>query len=255
MKRDWAKVAASLRSATNLAADPVAVKMLPEAGELMEYPEVRALNRTAVCHLLALARYYREEGVVGSSSEGMRCLWGSACLGLIHSPERLKDGSLYAAFTSGPASSRSLHRSIGMIGDTGRRYGAMLASPLDLTPTDPDAILMYVTPAQALRLVIAHLHRSGEAVTARVTGQASVCASIARVLRGSAFELDLPCVGDRLYGIVQEQEMVVVISASELDHLLQGIDATQKSASHPYKPFLRWPVVLPSEMEPRRSEI
>lgn len=229
--------------------------MLPSAGELTEHKELKLLKKTAPCHMAALARYYRKEGLVGASAQSTRCVWGAACLGMVDTPERLEEGLLYLPFTETLETGKNLHRSIGMIGDQGKRYGAIMMGALDLLPVEPDAVVMYMNPAQALRLVIAQLYQTGEGIENTITGQVSLCTSIRKVLEGKEFLLDLPCGGDRAYGMLQDQEMLVAMSPRAAEGLIVGIEGTEAMGSYPFKPFLNWQVLMRPEMETMDSDL
>jgi uncharacterized protein (DUF169 family) len=205
--------------------------------------------------MLARARYYREDGVCGTVLQGMKCLWAASCLGLTATPERLREGCLNRAFTSDLAAAEELQRGIHALGDGGRRYAGVVTGALDLLPLSANAIVVYLTPGQALRLLIALLYKEGKALDCRITGQASVCASVAKVLDGERAAIDIPCVGDRTYGLVKDEEMVMVLNPSVMDDLMEGLDGTEMMASHPFKPFLRWNALFPPEFEPMGREL
>lgn len=247
--KEWKSVSDMLRDEVRLAAWPIGVKMFHDAASLTEIRELVMLHRTAPCHMAARARYYREEGIVGASSQSIRCVWGAACLGMIKTPERLREGILYLPYTETIEAGKNLHQSIGMIGDNGKRYGSMIMAPLDLMPVDPDVIVMYLSPAQVLRFLIAYLFEDGEAIRPAITGQASLCASIAKVLCGEKFVVDIPCIGDRAYGSLQDHEMILAISPDITNRLRAGFVGTRQMGSYPFKPFLHWPVILRPDME------
>lgn len=254
-KKDWRSACSVLKKHINLAASPIGIALFTSAREILAFPSVKLLTKTAPCHMAAIARYYREDGVVGASSEGIVCLLGLSCIGLIKTPARVEDGILNQRFTSGPEAAGRLNDSIKMIGNGGKRYDALIIGPLDLMPTDPQVIAVYVTPAQALRLVIGFAYREGEAITSTITGQGSLCASMAKALDENGVVVDIPCVGDRAYGYVQEHELVVTFPASKIDDLITGLKATESTAGHPFRPFLSWPVILWPEFEPRKSDL
>jgi uncharacterized protein (DUF169 family) len=205
--------------------------------------------------MAAIARYYREDGIVGASAESIDCLLSLSCIGLIKTPARVEEGILNQHFTSGPEAARRLNTSIEMAGNKGKRYDGVIIGPLDLMPTDPHVIAMYVTPAQALRLVIGFAYREGEAITGTITGQGSLCASIAKVIDRNEVVVDIPCAGDRAYGFVQEHELVVTYPAGKTQELIAGLEATESIARHPFKLFLNWPVVIWPEFEPRKGDL
>jgi uncharacterized protein (DUF169 family) len=153
------------------------------------------------------------------------------------------------------AAGKKLQDSMYMLGGSGARYGSVVVSPLDLSPVEPNAIVLYVSPAQALRLIIAFAYDKGETVVTEMTGQASVCCAIAKVVDKGQMVVDLPCIGDRAYGLAGENDIIVAFPPSMADQLVEGLKATERSASYPFKPFMRWPVIFPPEMEPRRPEL
>ncbi len=252
---DWKKASMTIRRHLNLATAPVAVKMLESTLMMMDIKGLRQLKDTAPCHMATWARYYGEEGVVGASSEGVKCVWGAACCGLIKSPDRLKEGCLAFRFAKDSAAGKQIVSSMGVLGDEKKLFDALVMAPLDLTPLEPDVIVIYLTPAQALRLVIAFAYEQGEEVRSTITGQSSLCSSIAHAFREKSMVVDLPCVGDRRFGLVQEQEMLVAFHASRTEQILEGLRATEGFSSHPFKPFVQWQVIFPPDTEPRRTEL
>ena len=233
---------------------PVGVKLVTAARELNELPEVRTLTSTMPCHMVSVARRERDEPVTGAPSQAIKCVWGASCLGLIRTPKRLSDGDLNLRFVRDEEAARELHRGMCMLGDDIKYAGAVIG-PLDRIPVRPDAVVIYLSPAQALRLIIAFAHARGEAVNCTMTGQASLCSAIARAVRDGNVTVDIPCIGDHTYGMVQEHELVMVFPANKLEELVRGLKATDKVASYPYGPFTRWPVIMPPSFEPRFAEL
>lgn len=252
---DWRKASAALRKATNLACSPIAVLLLPDIKALASMKGVRQLQATAICQMAAWARYYGEDGIVSSSAEGIKCVWGASCTGLMRSPDRLSEGDLAWRYAKDSEAGKHIQDAMGVLGERERLFEAIVMAPLELTPAKPDVIVMYVTPAQALRLVIAYAFLEGDEVRSVVTGQSSLCSAIAHAYEDRNMVIDLPCVGDRTYGMVQEQEMIVAFHSSRIEQVMVGIQGSEGFSSHPYKPFLRWPVIFFPDMEPRRTEL
>ncbi|MBC7108743.1 MAG: DUF169 domain-containing protein [Methanomassiliicoccales archaeon] len=251
----WKSAFSSLKKILNLANSPVGVKMFTEAKELLKFADVKLLTKTTPCHMAAIARYHREQGIVGASSEGIRCVLGSSCIGLIRAPNRVVTGTLNLPFVKDANSAENLQRSIKMIGAGGKKYSAVLMAPLDLIPADPDLVVIYATPAQVLRMIIGFTYWRGDAISTTMTGQGSLCAAIAKILEGQKVVIDIPCLGDRAYGLVKEEEMLFAFSADVTTEFLEGLRRTESIASHPFKPFLSWPVVLPPDFDVRPNEL
>jgi uncharacterized protein (DUF169 family) len=253
--RSWKDFSELIRKATNMSTYPVSISLMKDAASLLDLPGVTMVSNTALCHMIARARHHREDGVLGASALGIRCVWADAALGLIQTPQRLADGELNRDFVRNAAAGKKLQDSMYMLGGSGARYGSVVVSPLDLSPVEPNAIVLYVSPAQALRLIIAFAYDKGETVVTEMTGQASVCCAIAKVVDKGQMVVDLPCIGDRAYGLAGENDIIVAFPPSMADQLVEGLKATERSASYPFKPFMRWPVIFPPEMEPRRPEL
>lgn len=249
----WAR---DFRSELNLGTHPIGVKLFEKASEALAVPGAKALRSTATCHMAALARHYREDGITVTTAQGMRCLWGLACLGLIQTPERLTRGDLNLPFTRNEEAARTLQENIFMLGNAGRKYNGVLMAPLDLMPMRPDAIIAYMTPGQALKVLLGYEYKEGRVLKGTtLTGQSTVCSAIARIMNGEDLVLDIPCVGDRTWGLVPDQDLVVAISPDIFGEVLEGMMATDRFASHPFRPFLNWSVIFPPDMEPLPKEL
>lgn len=258
-KLDWKEISNTIRDCTNLASCPVAIRLVETRKDLLKYPTTTVMpisRRNAVCQLVAIARYYRNMGTVYTTREHMACAFGAACLGLIKTPERISSGKIHLGVVKDEKAARRLEENVVLIGDGDKRYDAIVCAPLDLTPLDPQVIVSYVTPAQALRLIIASVYHSGEAIEVSTTGQGSLCTSIAKVMLQGKPVLDIPCIGDRAFGHVEEQEMIFAFPAEFAGQLIEGLKETERPAAHPFKPFLHWPVMMPrGELETSEKDL
>jgi uncharacterized protein (DUF169 family) len=229
--------------------------MLRSNRYLTESHDVKLLGRTGICHMLAKARYLRQQGVVGASAEGIKCLWADACLGLVRSPDRFREGDLNLPFTNDVRAAKNLQETIFALGDDSKPYTGVVAAPLDLAVLEPDVIVIYATPGQTLKVLMGLAYEEGEAPGNQVSGQASVCQCIARTLRTGMVCVDVSCVGDRRYGLVQDDEMLITIPAGKLDQVVRGMKASDPFASYPFSPFLGYNVLFPPDYEPTTNEL
>lgn len=244
------------RSLLNLGTYPIGIKLFEKASDALAVPGAKTLLSTATCHMAALARHYRQDGVSVATTQGMKCLWGLACLGMISTPERLAKGDLNRPFTRDDAAAKKLQDHIFMLGNEGQRYSALLTAPLDLMSMEPDVIVAYMTPGQSLKVLLGYEHAEGKVLrNAVIGGQSSVCSAIAKIVAGEEMAMDIPCVGDRTWGLVPEDQLVMAFSPKIFDELLKGMRATDSFSAHPFRPFLNWPVLFPPEMEPRGREL
>jgi uncharacterized protein (DUF169 family) len=236
-----------------LRTDPVALSILSSPAELAQ-GEVRTMRCTCLCQMIAMSRYQREQGIVASSSEGNKCLWSDVCLGMVRDPERLVVGDLNRGFTKDATAARQLQSHMASL-QPDVLSGGVRTAALDLVRSDPDVVILYVTPGQALKLLLGFSYAKGEVVQNPISGQASVCQSVARALSSGRMVLEIPCVGDRTWGLVQDDELVAVVPWSKMGQIVDGIKATNSFASYPFRPFLQWPALFPPEFEPTRTEL
>jgi uncharacterized protein (DUF169 family) len=59
---------------------------------------------------------------------------------------------------------------------------------------------------------------------------------------------DIPCIGDRCYGPVQDDEILMIIPAIKLEQVVKGMKVSDPSASHRFSPYLGLNVPFPSEL-------
>lgn len=249
---EQARLHRRLIDSLRLRTDPVALRTASTA-ELASN-DVRTLRTTCLCQMIAMSRHERADGIVAASAEGNRCLWSDSCLGMVREPERLASGLLNRQFTRDEQAGKLLQDSIFSL-DRELLIGGVMTAPLDLAPFEPEVVILYVTPGQALKLILGLSYAEGEVMNNPITGQAAVCQSVARAIATQRMVLEIPCVGDRTYGVVQDDELVVVIPWTRLAQIVDGMASTDAFASYPFRPFLKWPALFPPEFEPTRTEL
>lgn len=254
MADEWRSISRYLQDDVRLKGDAVAVRFIESPTKLSSF-RGRVMRDTAICQMILRARFDGTDGIVASAADTMRCLWGAAALGLMKTPGRLSDGQLYLGFVKDMQAGAELHARMGMMGDGARRNGAVEIAPLSHCEQDPDVVVIYGTPGQMLRLTIGLNFERGGAICNPVTGQASVCASIARAHATGEPSLDIPCMGDRLYGLVGDEEMVFVIPYSMMGQLIRGLKGSKEMAPYPFRPFTRWSPIFPPTFLPTKEEL
>ncbi|MCP8309360.1 MAG: DUF169 domain-containing protein [archaeon] len=242
----WEEVSNSIRRHICLSSQPVAIRLFEGRKDILNFSSVKYIGRrTNICQMIPMARYSDSTGSVYTFRENIACVFGAACLGLIKTPERFADGSIFMDFAKDKASALRLQQSVATLGKDGKKYEAIMCAPLKATPIEPQAIVTYVSPAQALRLIIASAYHTGESVEASTVGQASVCSSIAKSTLTKKPNLEIPCMGDRVFGYVQDHEMIFSFPAEFAEPLIEGLNATERLASYPYHPYLERFIVMP----------
>ena len=110
---------------------------------------------------------------------------------------------------------------------------------------EPDVILLYVNPAQLMRLIHGTTQEKGGAIVSSFTGRAASCTEgVVRAFLEGAPQIVVPGNGDRVWASAQDDEMAFALPASRLDSLLRGLERTHERG-------VRYPVPACLDYEPR----
>ena len=133
------------------------------------------------------------------------------------------------------------------IGDQGKRYEAALFQSLATVEERPDVVVIYVNPAQAMRLIHAHTYDSGEKVSADTVAEAAVCSAIGFAASQQKPVIGFPRVGDRIFGGVSDDELVFATPYTHCDRLVAGLEATARGgiSVYPVPPNENWVPAMP----------
>lgn len=185
---------------------PVAAGLVQEIQDLSAEPLPLKLNN---CQLISRARH------AGEYSSGipdfMVCSIGAACTGLVPTPQEFTDGTAAVGkYTANAEAGREFFRNTYKTGDEKAPWAGIQFSPLEKTPFEPMAVVIYGNPAQIMRLVHANAWNSGQLTRGDTVAEAAVCSSIGLAVEMNTVVLGLPCAGDRRFGGTQNHEMVFV---------------------------------------------
>lgn len=225
---------------------PVAVKLFQDVKELEEVKDERGRpvrrvrpalgERLTVCQFIAQARYL---GVtLGAVAETISfCKPGAVAMGFTELPEDYPDNYVGAYFTTEEVARKTL---AAMPRFEAGKYAAMLVSPLERAPVDPDVVLFYGNSAQIIRFVWAYLCDKGGRLDFSCCGLA-VCADvIVPPIQTRKPAIALGCMGGRLLSWPSENEVVCGVSADILEDVLKGMEFNQRAGVMYPVP---WPVI------------
>jgi len=108
------------------------------------------------------------------------------------------------------------------------RYKGILISPLFSADFEPDSILIYGNPAQMMRLVQAAVFKTGSALKFMAQGGGSCALEVVRPILKNQVGLVLPGNGERMFGLIQDDEMVFIIPKKKIDEIVTFLQETHK---------------------------
>ncbi|MDK2982104.1 MAG: hypothetical protein PWQ55_2451 [Chloroflexota bacterium] len=240
------EISESIIKILHLETQPVAVKMYEHMADLPRHTQNIKQN---FCQLVSIARY-QGRGNSGTA-ESMICAFGAACLGLIETPEVISSGKAgLGIYTGNPQAAETFMSNVFKIGDSGKKYEAVMVKPLaEVTPEDePDAVIIYVNPAQAMRLIHASSYDTGEKITADTVAEGAMCSCTAFAIANEKPMVGFPCAGDRIFGGTQNHELVYTAPYSLVaGKLVENLEATAKGgfSVFPVPPNMHWTPAMP----------
>jgi len=118
----------------------------------------------------------------------------------------------------------------------------VLYSPLERTTIDPHVVLLYVNPAQLMRLIHGITHHEGKPIESRFSGRAASCTEgVLGAHLTQTPQVVVPGNGDRVWGACQDHEMLMAVPANQLQKLVEGLEKThQTGVRYPIPSYLRY---------------
>lgn len=239
----WIRMGERLRARLNPATFPVAVKFLDDEARIPEKARrpLRDLKvRMAPCQGASMTRRYgwtvafsREDAgcAIADHTYGWKRLGDPS--GAIDFLTRMNYASDETAAAEVIGGFRLLERSEDVI---------VVYSPLEQTKIEPDVILIYVNPAQLMRLIHGATYASGQPIQSTFSGRAASCTEgVIAAYLDRDIKVVVPGNGDRVWAGCQDHEMVAAIHADRLAEIVEGIEKTHETGiRYPIPTYLRY---------------
>jgi uncharacterized protein (DUF169 family) len=127
---------------------------------------------------------------------------------------------------------------------------------------EPDVVLIYVNPAQLMRLIHGATFHSGAPLESSFSGRAASCTEgVIAAYLDSAPKVVVPGNGDRVWAGCQDHEMVLAVPGRQLSSLVEGLEETHKRGiRYPvptylrYRPEVAFAIPLSDIFEPEKVE-
>jgi len=219
---DWAGLSHDMECLLRLKASPVAYKRVEELEELGEIPDVMRLDRRAsFCQVPAMVR------TMGVTIAATRKNFGERCArinGL--APTTEKEVAWEAnAFTKGwfanveEARKQMAEYPLVPPGE------AVVLAPLASGKFYPDVILIYGNPAQMMLLMNGLQFKDYERFQFFFIGEGACADGLAQCYTTGKPALAIPCMGERAFGAVTDDEMVMALPPGMMTKAIEGLKA------------------------------
>ena len=246
MSVNYQEAAEFIRNDLRLKTLPVAAKFLKDkAGfpEKTRQPSVAMKKRVTICMGVTLARVYG--WTIGLAQEDLICVPAMIMFGFTDAPDQSETlAGLFCEINFSSSREKALGETKSMTRIANREYQALLMTPLSKTQENPDTILLYGNPAQIMRLVQAYSYIAGERVSGHFGGKVECDEYLIAPFKTGKPRVAIPGMGDRIFSMTQDDEMVFALPGQDLETLLQGL----KEAGN--KIGARYPVTFYQNFQP-----
>jgi len=239
----WRNLDESLRRRINPATFPVAVTFLKNEADIPGRARrpLRDLGvKLAPCQGAAMARRYG--WTVAFTQEDVGCAIAAHTYGWDPVPDERGPVHFLTVMNYAADEAAALRVLEGFRTLKPEKAPMVVYSPLEKTRWAPDVVLLYVNPAQLMRLIHGITYHEGKPIDSSFSGRAASCTEgvLGAYLDQSA-KVVAPGNGDRVWAACQDHEMVMAVPAGHLERLVEGLEKThQTGVRYPIPAYLRY---------------
>jgi len=223
----WKEVAQKLDYYLRLRTFSLALKLYESSEEMEKVPKIKKPEwKATLCQLVTIARTFG--WTVGATEQDFFSSYCPSTLGFCAPPEAAIDGrQMHEIWFETQEDARKHQKAMQRI-PVGK-FKAMALAPLFQERIDPDMVILYGAPAQMIRLIAGIQWENYERLHFYSVGESACTDFIGECYHSQKPSLTIPCFGERRFGGVQEEELVIAIPSQAIDKILRGLEATQKS--------------------------
>jgi uncharacterized protein (DUF169 family) len=243
---DFAKAAEFLSNDLRLKTLPVAVKFLKSKGDFPDktrQPSSALGKRVTICQGVTMARVYG--WTVGLTREDLICVPAMIAFGLSGAPDQVATfARLFCevGFSEDEEAGRKDAGSMSRFEN--EEYEAIALAPLARGLFEPDTVAVYGNPAQVMRMVQAWAYSEGERVQGQFGGKVECSAYLIAPFATQSPRVVIPGMGDRIFSMTQDDEMVFSVPGRRLEALIKGLREAGKKIG------ARYPVTFYQNFQP-----
>jgi uncharacterized protein (DUF169 family) len=218
----WKGLTREMECLLRLKTSPVAYKRLEKMEELEKIPEVMRLNRKAsFCQAPALARMVGMTVGMTKNDLGERC---ARICGLAATTEKEVSWEANAFANTWFATAEEARKQMAAYPLVPPGEAIVLA-PLASAKFDPDVILIYGNPAQMMLLMNGLQFKDYERFQFFFIGEGACADGLAQCYTSGKPALAIPCMGERAFGTVTDDEMVMALPPGIMAKAVEGLQA------------------------------
>jgi uncharacterized protein (DUF169 family) len=246
---DYATISDAIREASRLKTLPLSVKFLQSHDHFPVKTKCPARDlgkRVTICQAVSMVRLYG--WTVGLTKADLICVPAMIAFGFSGAesiPATL--GELFCAVGFHPKAAPAVNEAENLCTLENGAYSAILIAPLAKGLSDPDIVAFYGNPAQIMRLAQATVHACGKRINGSFGGKVECTEYLIAPFQTGAPRIAIPGLGDRIFSMTQDDELVLSIPGSLLQPLYESLKVVGKKvgARYPVPNFLNYQPEFP----------
>jgi uncharacterized protein (DUF169 family) len=243
---NYQEAARELKAALRLRTEPLGVAFLREAASLPEKtrrPSQVLGKKVTICQGVTMARVYGWP--VGLTPEDLICVPGMLAFGLAPEPDpgqELASILCDVGFHREMAAARKEVEALTRLSP--QEIEALYLAPLERLALDPDVVVVYGSPAQLMRLIQGASFGLEERAQGDFGGKIECSSYLIGPYKTGQVRVTIPGMGDRIFSMTQDDELVVSFPTRLLPGILQGMAEAGKKIG------ARYPITFYQNFQP-----
>ena len=243
---NYKEMAETISNDLRLKTFPVAAKFLKSKDQLPEktrQPSAVLGKRVTICQGVTMARVYG--WTVGLTKEDLICVPAMIAFGFSSASEPANSlATLFCEVEFASEKEQALKEAQSIVRLKNAEYEAILLAPLQKATFEPDTITFHANPAQVMRLIQAWVYKMGNRVPGNFGGKVECSQYLVEPFKGKSPQVVIPGMGDRIFSMTQDDELVFALPGNELQTLASGLKEAGKKIG------ARYPVTFYQNFQP-----
>lgn len=235
-----------IRNNLRLKTLPVAVKFLEEKADFPEKtrrPSVVLNKRVTICQGMTMARTYG--WTVGLAQEDLICVPAMIAFGFSGASNPVETlGNLFCEVDFSPDKARGRNEAENMVRLENSEFEAIVLAPLHKGLFEPDTVVFYGNPGQMMRLIQGWTYEKGRRISGNFGGKVECSEYLIAPYKTQSPRMVIPGMGDRIFSMTQDDEMVFSMPGGLLEKLVNGLKNAGKKIG------ARYPVTFYQNFQP-----
>jgi len=253
---DWTPKAEALNRLIRPLTFPIAVKLVKSVDEFPERTRRPSRDmgfKTNLCVGMTMTRKYG--WTVGMTADDNACPIAAYTYGWSESESETKkaliDFMVVMKYSASEDTAKTTMEAVEQVKLSKGKYAGVVFSPLERIKIDPDLVMIFCNPAQLMRLVHGATQETGVSMQSVFSGRAGTCTEgVLQTFKTGEPKVVLPGNGDRVWAMVEDEEMAFTIPANWLDPVVRGLEATHETGvRYPIPVDIRHAPTFPGQLK------